>query len=992
MKRVKDLLILNLITLILALLLSPFTQIPSAQTTKPLIGATITVEGYNGFALAMSGSDGAFIITEGLGDGSYTVCVSSRGYLSKVLTDVVIKASTETNLGDITLEPSGIVKGRVVGPDGEPISGAVVSIILDTVIKNVSVTGTDGTFTFDTDLESGTYKILASAFSYGGIGFQMGVPILRGGAIFAEGYTTGEVTGVKVVQGQETTGIEVKLGRSGIISGMVKEKETGNPIPGVIVLALQPDDTYGFFGVTGSDGKYKIANNLASGTYNVTLLFPKGYVWKITDAKVVEVRAGEETGNVDFELEKSGIISGLVVYSDQTPAPNATVIATSDYGYFGFNITRYDGTFRIESGLATGTYMVMAFAEDLYGYSPDEVDVEAGKETRDVKIILPGIRRPWCIVAGKVTDSQGKPLEGVTVRSEGFTTSTDEEGRYELTVKLPVGVTKALLNVSARMPGYEEETRAVQGEAGKITSGVDFVLPRVPSGILRGRVLGLTIKKVATLSLSISKESAYVGERVTLSGSLTPSRPGKVSLKVSKNGGAYTELAELTLVDGAYSHAYRAMEEGTYRFKAMWPGDEEYEPAESGIVTLTVTKPPKTPTSITCSLAPASLPYGGKVRIMGLITPALPNITVSLKYEKPDGSQFTESVKTYENGSYHHEYTPDQVGLWRVEASWLGNDQYLGATSPTAVFTVTKVGTTISISVSKAEITEGNAITVSGSITPSPGSVTVILSYRKPDGTILNRTVTSTPAGAYTDTWNPSPKGSWSVTASWSGSGTHGASTSSAVAFTVKEKGLCIIATATYGSELTPEVQYLRGFRDRIVLSTFAGSQFMELFNAWYYSFSPSVASFIAENSLARSVSKTILYPLMGILHLSASTYGLFSFNNELGVIMAGLVASSLIGFVYFSPILTIPIITSQRLRRLAESKIWKILFAAWIASVTSIAIGEACLSPVIMMASSGAFVLATLGISATLGALALATLLTRLKASVPKPRDPPLA
>ncbi|MEM3019475.1 MAG: carboxypeptidase regulatory-like domain-containing protein [Candidatus Bathyarchaeia archaeon] len=985
MKRVKDFLILELITLLLALLLSPVTQVPSTQATKPLLGATITVEGYNGFAIAMSGSDGTFVITEGLGEGSYTVHVGSKGYLSKVLTDVVIEASKETNLGDITLEPSGIVKGRVVGPDGEPISGAVVSIILDTVVKNVTVTGKDGTFTFDTDLESGTYKVAASAFSYGGIGFQMGVPILREGIIFAEGYTTGEVTGVKVVQGQETTGIDVRLGRSGIISGMVKEKGTGIPIPGVIVLALQPDDTYGFFGVTSSDGKYKIANNLASGTYNVTLLFPKGYVWKIADAKVVEVRAGEETSNVDFELEKSGIISGLVVYSDDTPAANATVIASSEYEYFGFNVTRYDGTFRIESGLATGTYMVMAFAEDLYGYYPGEVEVEAGKETKDVKILLPGIRRPWCIVAGKVTDSQGKPLEGATVRSEGYTTSTDEEGRYELTVKLPVGVTKALLNVSAHMPGYEEKTRTVQGEVGKTTSGVDFVLPRVPSGILRGRVLGLTIKKVATLSLNISKESAYVGERVTLSGSLMPSRPGKVSIMVSKNGGAYTGLAELSLVDGAYSHAYTAMEEGTYRFKARWPGDEDYDPAESGTVTLTVTKPPKTPTSITCSPAPTSISYGEKVRVKGLITPALANITVSLKYEKPDGSQFTGSVQSYENGSYHHEYTPDQVGLWRVEASWPGNDQYLGATSSTATFTVTKVGTTISVSVSKAEITEGDAITVSGSIMPSPGSVTVILSYRKPDGTILNRTVTSTSAGAYTDTWNPSPKGSWSVTASWSGSQTHDASTSSATAFTVKEKGLCIIATATYGSELAPEVQYLRGFRDQIVLSTFAGSRFMELFNAWYYSFSPSVASFIAEHSMARSVSKTVLYPLMGILHLSASTHGLFSFNNELGVIMAGLVASSLIGFVYFSPILAIPIIVSRRLRRLAESKVWKILLAAWIASVASIAIGEACLSPIIMMASSGAFVLATLGISATLGALALATLLKRLRASVSK-------
>nr|MDO8134680.1 CFI-box-CTERM domain-containing protein [Candidatus Njordarchaeum guaymaensis] len=66
----------------------------------------------------------------------------------------------------------------------------------------------------------------------------------------------------------------------------------------------------------------------------------------------------------------------------------------------------------------------------------------------------------------------------------------------------------------------------------------------------------------------------------------------------------------------------------------------------------------------------------------------------------------------------------------------------------------------------------------------------------------------------------------------------------------------CLVATATYGSELSPEVQFLRGFRDRTVLSTFAGSEFMKAFNAWYYSFSPSVASFIADNPTVRAAMK----------------------------------------------------------------------------------------------------------------------------------------
>jgi hypothetical protein len=85
--------------------------------------------------------------------------------------------------------------------------------------------------------------------------------------------------------------------------------------------------------------------------------------------------------------------------------------------------------------------------------------------------------------------------------------------------------------------------------------------------------------------------------------------------------------------------------------------------------------------------------------------------------------------------------------------------------------------------------------------------------------------------------------------------------------------GACIVATATYGSELSPEVQFLRSFRDRIVRKTFAGDSFMAAFNTWYYSFSPPVADLIASHDLAKEVVKVGLYPLIGILHVAAAAH-----------------------------------------------------------------------------------------------------------------------
>ena len=76
----------------------------------------------------------------------------------------------------------------------------------------------------------------------------------------------------------------------------------------------------------------------------------------------------------------------------------------------------------------------------------------------------------------------------------------------------------------------------------------------------------------------------------------------------------------------------------------------------------------------------------------------------------------------------------------------------------------------------------------------------------------------------------------------------------------------CVIATATFGSEAAPAVQFLRGFRDNLVLKTQAGSAFMQAFNAWYYSFSPYVAQFIASHDPVRAPVRVLLYPLLGIL------------------------------------------------------------------------------------------------------------------------------
>ena len=80
--------------------------------------------------------------------------------------------------------------------------------------------------------------------------------------------------------------------------------------------------------------------------------------------------------------------------------------------------------------------------------------------------------------------------------------------------------------------------------------------------------------------------------------------------------------------------------------------------------------------------------------------------------------------------------------------------------------------------------------------------------------------------------------------------------------------GGCLIATAAFGSEMAPQVQFLRELRDNTVLQTESGSAFMTGFNQFYYSFSPAIADYERENSTFKESIKLMLAPLLASLTL----------------------------------------------------------------------------------------------------------------------------
>jgi len=80
--------------------------------------------------------------------------------------------------------------------------------------------------------------------------------------------------------------------------------------------------------------------------------------------------------------------------------------------------------------------------------------------------------------------------------------------------------------------------------------------------------------------------------------------------------------------------------------------------------------------------------------------------------------------------------------------------------------------------------------------------------------------------------------------------------------------GGCLIATATFGSELSDQVQNLRELRDTKILKTKLGSEFMNSFNSFYYSFSPSIADLERQNPIFKEGVKIAITPMLFSLSL----------------------------------------------------------------------------------------------------------------------------
>jgi len=77
----------------------------------------------------------------------------------------------------------------------------------------------------------------------------------------------------------------------------------------------------------------------------------------------------------------------------------------------------------------------------------------------------------------------------------------------------------------------------------------------------------------------------------------------------------------------------------------------------------------------------------------------------------------------------------------------------------------------------------------------------------------------------------------------------------------------------------------------------------MNVFNQFYYSFSPKVAEMVGTSPILQATVRAFIYPLLASLRIGAVICQLYPLESQLMVLVGGVAASGMVGLVYGVPI-----------------------------------------------------------------------------------------
>jgi len=363
--------------------------------------------------------------------------------------------------------PTAAILGRVTSEvDGQPLSRARLVVSSPALSEpRVELSGADGRFRVGR-LPAGDYSVTASKSGYVTTVFGL--------------VATGRTFAISLVDGQETSPIEIRLVPAGVIAGRILDGD-GTPFEGAQVDALRYQEQDGLRtlvsigqATTDDRGEFRIGG-LTAGLYYVSAMDPAyaavgddegpleysptyhpGVVFP-DEATRVKVEAGRAAAGVEFRLDivRPSRVSGRIAASDQRQLLSGAVIMTVQHGDRLSALPvrdvkiRPDGTFEFRN-VPPGRYVIRARgqtereATSLFGRFAIEV---AGRDVAHIDITLtPGAR-----VSGRV-DFEGQPgprredIEALRVHAvavdgvafgDAYSDPVDPSGRFEFRGVMP---------------------------------------------------------------------------------------------------------------------------------------------------------------------------------------------------------------------------------------------------------------------------------------------------------------------------------------------------------------------------------------------------------------------------------------------------------------------------------------------------------------------------------------------------------------------------
>lgn len=230
------------------------------------------------------------------------------------------------------------IRGRVVGPDGSGIAGALVTAApegRDDAPPPTTRSGASGAFVLE--LPEGTYRLSARR----------------------DGHARGEMAEALQVAGSPHDGLEIRLTRGGAVTGRV----VGLPPEALARVKVHTRD--GDREVTGTvdpRGGYRL-EGLAPGSFVVTALAGQ----RLVEGDVV-LSPGDAEVSLDLAFPPTSPVSGRVVGPAGEPVPRAAVELRSSTGMIRQAFTLSDGTFSAD--LEPGEYGVSVRRDGYFPAAP----------------------------------------------------------------------------------------------------------------------------------------------------------------------------------------------------------------------------------------------------------------------------------------------------------------------------------------------------------------------------------------------------------------------------------------------------------------------------------------------------------------------------------------------------------------------------------------------------------------------------------------------